>query len=103
MKFESFQLPGVKLIEPDIHLIARGYFFESYRYDKFFEEELSMNFIQDNEVYSSKNVLRGLHYQLNNPQGKLIRCVRGTILDVAVDIRVDSPTFGKWLSFPIIR
>ena len=101
MKFKSFQLPGVKLIEPDIHYDSRGYFFEAYRYDKFLKRELSMNFLQDNEVFSSKNVLRGLHYQLKNPQGKLIRCIRGTILDVAVDIRVDSPTFGKWLSFQL--
>ena len=101
MKFSSYQLPGVKVILPKVHYDSRGYFFESYRYDKFLEEKLSMNFIQENEVYSSKNVLRGLHYQLNNPQGKLIRCIKCTILDVAVDIRIGSPTFGKWLSFQL--
>ena len=101
MKFESFQLPGVKLIEPDIHHDSRGYFFESYRYDKFFEEELSMNFIQDNEVYSSKDVLRGLHYQLNNPQGKYVSVIKGKIFDVCVDLRKNSKTFGKYFSVVI--
>ena len=60
-----------------------------------------MEFLQENEVYSTRNVIRGLHYQLNNPQGKLVRCVVGKILDVAVDIRVGSPTFGKWLTFEL--
>ena len=101
MKINNTFIDSLFEIELDSYNDSRGYFFESYRYDKFFEEQLSMNFIQDNEVYSSKDVLRGLHYQLNNPQGKLIRCIRGTILDVAVDIRVDSPTFGKWLSFQL--
>ena len=101
MKFESYQLPGVKTIVPNVHFDTRGYFFESYRLDKFIENELSMEFLQENEVYSTRNVIRGLHYQLNNPQGKLVRCVVGKILDVAVDIRVGSPTFGKWLTFEL--
>ena len=85
----------MKIISPKIHSDNRGYFFESYKRDKFKINNLSVNFLQDNEVMSYKGVIRGLHYQLNNPQGKLVRCILGTIIDVAVDIRLGSPTFGK--------
>jgi len=88
-------LEGVKIITPRIFEDDRGYFFESYKTPVFEEHGLPTNFVQDNEVKSTLGVLRGLHYQLNRPQGKLVRVVMGSILDVAVDIRKGSPTFGK--------
>ena len=90
------KLDGVKIISPKVFKDSRGYFFESFKSIKFLEYGLPYNFNQDNQVGSKKNVLRGLHYQLNKPQGKLIRVVSGSILDVAVDIRLGSPTFGKY-------
>ena len=90
------KLGGVKIISPKVFKDSRGYFFESFKSTKFLEYGLPYNFNQDNQVGSKKNVLRGLHYQLNKPQGKLIRVVSGSILDVAVDIRLGSPTFGKY-------
>ena len=90
------QLEGVKIISPKVFKDSRGYFFESFKSTKFLEYGLPNNFKQDNQVGSKKNVLRGLHYQLNKPQGKLIRVVSGSILDVAVDIRLGSPTFGRY-------
>tara|TARA_Y100000590_G_C15696015_1_gene1005134 strand:- start:473 stop:1018 length:546 start_codon:yes stop_codon:yes gene_type:complete len=94
MIIESTSLDGVKIISPKVFEDNRGYFFESYKMSLFQENELDMKFVQDNEVKSTKGVLRGLHYQLNNPQGKLVRVVVGEIIDVAVDIRNGSPTFG---------
>ena len=94
MKLEKTYIPDLILIKPDVHKDNRGYFFESYKMSLFQENELDMKFVQDNEVKSTKGVLRGLHYQLNNPQGKLVRVVVGEIIDVAVDIRKGSPTFG---------
>lgn len=88
-------LSDVKLLEPDVYQDARGYFFESFNQEKFnkiITEKI--NFVQDNQSYSKKNVLRGLHYQVNRPQGKLVRVVSGTVFDVAVDLRKSSPTFG---------
>ena len=90
------KLDGVKIISPKVFKDSRGYFFESFKSIKFLEYGLPYNFNQDNQVGSKKNVLRGLHYQLNKPQGKLIRVVLGSILDVAVDIRLGSPTFGRY-------
>ena len=95
MNIQTTSIPEVKIISPNIHSDTRGYFFESFRFDLFSNYNLPSNFLQDNEVKSTKGVLRGLHYQLNNPQGKLVRAVMGTIIDVAVDIRVGSPTFGR--------
>ena len=94
MIIESTSLDGVKIISPKVFEDNRGYFFESYKMSLFQKNELDMEFVQDNEVKSTKGVLRGLHYQLNNPQGKLVRVVVGEIIDVAVDIRKGSPTFG---------
>lgn len=88
-------LDGVKIITPTIFEDERGYFFESYKAPIFKNNDLPINFVQDNEVKSTKGVLRGLHYQFNRPQGKLVRVISGSILDVAVDIRKGSPTFGQ--------
>ena len=89
-------LDGVKIITPTVFEDERGYFFESYKAPIFKNNDLPINFVQDNEVKSTKGVLRGLHYQFNRPQGKLIRVISGSILDVAVDIRkVKSPPFGQ--------
>lgn len=97
MKFTRTKIPDVVLIEPKVHGDTRGYFIETYRADKL-EAFLGykINFIQDNESKSSRGVLRGLHYQLHPAaQTKLVRVIQGRVLDVAVDIRKDSPTFGK--------
>ena len=94
MIVENTSLDGVKIITPRVFEDDRGYFFESYKTPVFEENELPTNFVQDNEAKSTKGVLRGLHYQLRHPQGKLVRVVSGSILDVAVDIREGSPTFG---------
>ena len=88
-------LDGVKIITPTVFEDERGYFFESYKAPIFKNNDLPINFVQDNEVKSTKGVLRGLHYQFNRPQGKLVRVISGSILDVAVDIRQGSPTFGQ--------
>ena len=88
-------LDGVKIITPTVFEDERGYFFESYKAPIFKNNDLPINFVQDNEVKSTKGVLRGLHYQFNRPQGKLVRVISGSILDVAVDIRKRSPTFGQ--------
>ncbi len=88
-------LDGVKIITPTVFEDERGYFFESYKAHIFKNNDLPINFVQDNEVKSTKGVLRGLHYQFNRPQGKLVRVISGSILDVAVDIRKGSPTFGQ--------
>ena len=88
-------LDGVKIITPTVFEDERGYFFESYKAPIFENNYLPISFVQDNEVKSTKGVLRGLHYQFNRPQGKLVRVISGSILDVAVDIRKGSPTFGQ--------
>lgn len=96
LKIRETDLPGVLLLEPTVFGDARGWFFEVYNAASYRHLGLPDTFVQDNHSSSSKNVLRGLHYQLQNPQGKLVRCTRGSIFDVAVDIRRDSPNFGKW-------
>jgi dTDP-4-dehydrorhamnose 3,5-epimerase len=90
-------IPGVLLIAPQIHRDARGYLFESYRLDRLAAAGLPP-FVQENQSQSSKGTLRGLHYQLQRPQAKLVRVLRGSILDVAVDIRRGSATFGRWVA-----
>ena len=95
MIIEATSLPGVKIVNPNPFEDERGYFFESFRSEVFMEYGLPENFVQDNEAKSTKGVLRGLHYQLNTPQGKLVRVIFGSILDIAVDVRTGSPTFGK--------
>jgi len=99
MKMITTNIPGVLIIEPDIFNDSRGYFFESYNYEKYSEFGINDDFIQDNESYSVKGVLRGLHYQLPPfTQSKLVRVIKGKILDVAVDIRKSSPYFGEYVS-----
>jgi dTDP-4-dehydrorhamnose 3,5-epimerase len=91
-------LPEVKLIEPKVFGDARGFFYESFNSREFAEQvESGVEFVQDNHSRSAKGVLRGLHYQIQHPQGKLVRVVEGEVFDVAVDIRKSSPNFGKWV------
>lgn len=98
MSIAYSKIPEVLQIEPKVFADDRGFFFESYNYQKFsIETGIVTNFVQDNHSYSKQNVLRGLHYQIQQPQGKLIRAVVGTIFDVAVDIRKSSATFGEWV------
>ena len=89
-------LPEIIIIEPDIFEDSRGFFIEMYHKEKFQEAGINENFVQDNRSRSKKGTLRGLHYQVKNPQGKLIWALSGEIFDIAVDIRRKSPTFGKW-------
>jgi dTDP-4-dehydrorhamnose 3,5-epimerase len=99
MKFRESKLKGLFIIEPTIYLDSRGYFFESFNNKKFEQNTgLKIDFLQDNESQSQKNVLRGLHFQ-NNPfaQGKLVRVIQGSVLDIAVDIRKESDTYGKYI------
>jgi dTDP-4-dehydrorhamnose 3,5-epimerase len=96
----STALDGVKLIEPKVFGDARGFFFESFNAREFAEHvDPGVEFVQDNHSRSSKGVLRGLHYQIQHAQGKLVRVVEGAVFDVAVDLRRSSPTFGKWVGF----
>ena len=92
------RIPGVVLIHPQVHEDARGFFFESYHQAKLSECGIHEIFVQDNHSRSCRNTLRGLHYQLKHSQAKLCRVVQGEVLDVAVDIRVGSPYFGRWVS-----
>ncbi len=96
MKIIPTNLPEVLLIEPKVFGDARGFFFESYNRRTLAELGLDVDFVQDNHSRSARNVLRGLHYQIVNPQGKLVRVVAGEVYDVAVDMRRSSPTFGQW-------
>ena len=89
-------IEGLYLIQPEIRGDARGYFMESYNYQDFKDAGLDMVFVQDNQSNSSKGVLRGLHFQKEHTQGKLVRVLNGEVFDVVVDIRKDSKTFGKW-------
>ena len=91
-------IPDVLILEPKVFGDSRGFFFESFNAKDFADATgLSVNFVQDNHSKSAKGVLRGLHYQLQQAQGKLVRVTQGTVFDVAVDIRKSSPTFGKWV------
>ena len=92
----STSLPGVVVLEPRVFADERGFFLESYNEKDFAELGIGERFVQDNHSSSQRNVLRGLHYQLKQAQGKLVRVVEGEILDVAVDVRRSSPTFGGW-------
>ena len=99
MKIERTNLEGVLIIQPDVFKDDRGYFFESYNLNKFINELLELNFVQDNISKSKKGTIRGLHYQTGkSAQGKLCQVISGTVLDAAVDIRFNSPTFGKYIS-----
>ena len=99
MKILPAKIPDVLIIEPQVFQDDRGFFFESYNHKAFSEKtEITANFVQDNHSFSKQNVLRGLHYQIAQPQGKLVRAIAGIILDVAVDIRKNSPSFGESVS-----
>ena len=97
MNLTETSLPGVLLIEPKVFGDARGFFLESWNRRTFAERGLDIDFVQDNHSRSSRGVLRGLHYQLNDPQGKLVRVTQGRVFDVAVDMRRSSPHFGQWV------
>jgi len=89
-------IEGLKVVEPAVFGDARGYFMETYNYNDFAEAGIDCQFVQDNQSASKKGVLRGLHFQINHPQDKLVRVVNGEVFDVAVDLREGSKTFGKW-------
>ena len=97
MEFEPTAIPEVVLIKPKVFKDDRGHFFESWSQRKFDAAGLELVFVQDNQNRSERHVLRGLHYQLTKPQGKLVRVVTGAVFDVAVDLRRRSPTFGRWV------
>ncbi len=90
-------IPGVYILEPEVHGDERGFFLESYNERTFAAMGITTRFVQDNHSASRANVLRGLHYQLVNPQAKLVRVIKGEVFDVAVDLRRGSPTFGQWV------
>jgi len=96
IKCTETDLPGVLLIDPRVFDDSRGFFMETFHQKKYAEVGIDHSFIQDNYSHSTRGTLRGLHYQLNHPQGKLVYVITGEIYDVAVDIRRDSPGFGKW-------
>lgn len=97
MKIIDTEIPDVKIIEPAVFGDERGFFLESWNKSTFADAGLPTNFVQDNHSRSSQGILRGLHYQTQNTQGKLVRATTGRVFDVAVDIRRDSETFGKWV------
>lgn len=102
MKVVATDLPGVLIIEPKIFGDERGFFYESYNERDFRAKTgLDVQFVQDNHSRSARGVLRGLHYQIQRPQGKLVRATVGAVYDVVVDVRKSSPTFGKWLGFEL--
>ena len=95
--FTQTEIPGVVVIEPQVFGDDRGYFMETYQKDQFAEAGIDKEFVQDNQSRSTRGVLRGLHFQKNHTQGKLVRVTRGEVFDVAVDCRPNSATFGKWV------
>jgi dTDP-4-dehydrorhamnose 3,5-epimerase len=90
------EIEGLCVIEPKVFFDERGYFVETYNENDFKAEGFDVRFVQDNQSMSVRGVLRGLHFQKEHPQGKLVRCLKGRVYDVAVDLRASSPTFGKW-------
>ena len=97
MRIEATDIPGVVIIEPQVFEDERGFFMETYQTPRFRDAGLDCEFVQDNHSHSCRGTLRGLHYQIQHPQGKLVRVASGEVFDVAVDLRRDSPTFGKWI------
>lgn len=95
--FIKTAIDGMFIIEPTVFGDERGYFLETYHYEEFKAAGIDANFVQDNQSKSKKGVLRGLHFQTKNPQGKLVRVISGEVFDVGVDLREGSPTFGKWV------
>jgi dTDP-4-dehydrorhamnose 3,5-epimerase len=101
LRVRPTELPGVLIVEPTVVRDARGLFLETYHAAKYREAGIAMPFVQDNHSRSTPGVLRGLHGQVGEPLGKLVRCVRGAIFDVAVDVRRDSPHFRRWVGVPL--
>jgi dTDP-4-dehydrorhamnose 3,5-epimerase len=99
MQITHIKLPGVMIVEPKVFEDQRGFFFESYHKRLFNEQGIALEFVQDNHSRSKQGALRGMHYQIQQPQGKLVRVILGEIYDVAVDLRRSSPTFGQWIGF----
>ena len=99
MRVVPTEIPDIRIIEPKVFGDERGFFFESWNRRTLADLGLDIDFVQDNHSRSAKNVLRGLHYQVEHAQGKLVRAIAGEIFDIAVDLRRSSPTFGKWVSF----
>lgn len=98
MKIQHFDIPGLVLVEIDIFKDRRGFFLETFQQKRYEEAGIPGTFVQDNLSFSRRGVLRGLHYQWPRPQGKLVQCLRGEVLDVVVDVRRGSPAFGRWAS-----
>ena len=96
IKVTDCEIEGLKVIEPTVHGDERGYFMETYNYNDFKEAGIDVQFVQDNQSMSSKGVLRGLHFQKQYPQTKLVRVIKGSVFDVAVDLRSGSESYGKW-------
>lgn len=96
IKVTKAPIEGLYIIEPKLYSDYRGYFMETYNQNDMAEAGLDMTFVQDNQSMSIKGVLRGLHYQINHPQGKLVRVIKGRVFDVAVDLRKESPTYLQW-------
>ena len=96
IKVTACEIEGLKVIEPQVFGDERGYFMETYNYNDFAQAGITAKFVQDNQSMSKKGVLRGLHFQINYPQDKLVRVVKGEVFDVAVDLREGSKTYGKW-------
>jgi dTDP-4-dehydrorhamnose 3,5-epimerase len=96
MKIESTPLAGVNLITPTVHGDERGFFLETWHADRYTEAGITLPFVQDNHSRSARGILRGLHLQAEKPQGKLVQVLTGSVFDVVVDCRPDSPSFGKW-------
>ena len=99
MIIQKTTIPGMVIIDLDIFRDSRGSFLESYQKERYKEQGLDVKFVQDNHSHSTKNVLRGMHYQITQPQGHLVYVVRGDIFVVGVELRIGSPTFGQWLGF----
>ena len=97
MKFTPTEIPSVIVIEPKIYIDDRGHFMETYQYKTFCANGIRYHFVQDNYSHSKKGALRGLHYQVNSVQGKLVQAISGKIFDVSVDLRKNSSTFGRWV------
>ncbi len=97
-RFLRQAIPDVVVVEPDVHRDERGFFVETWRADRWPEGGIAGPFVQDNHSRSSRGILRGLHAQVEHPQGKLVRCIAGSVFDVAVDLRPGSPTFGKYVA-----
>lgn len=100
--FEKSEIEEVVLVKPKTFQDSRGFFMETYKFSDFFKNGIDGVFLQDNQSFSTENVIRGIHFQREpKPQGKLVRCIKGKILDVAVDLRPSSKTFKKWVSFEL--